>query len=125
MIDLLRVGGGEGNKPPAYTFAERFIPTEYRGMLRSNRWKYLLKTTDSDNGKEILEWVFDLKNDPQEVKNLLGSDKIRDDLLRRDYSEFRQNMSHISVEGKQRSPSTPATISKDMRERLKALGYVK
>jgi arylsulfatase A-like enzyme len=124
-IDLLRVGEGEENKSPEYTFAERFIPTEYRGMLRSNRWKYLLHTIDKDEGQEVLEWVFDLTNDPQELKNLLGSDKIRDERLRRDYSEFKQKMSQVDVGVKQPSSTTPEEIDEEMRDNLKALGYVR
>jgi len=124
-IDLLSVGEGERNQPPEYTFAERFIPSEYRGMLRSNHWKYLQKTIDRDNGKEILEWVFDLKHDPYELTNLLGRDTKKDDSLRSAFSQFVKEIAHEGSELRKLPAAPPKELGEGMRESLKALGYVK
>jgi arylsulfatase A-like enzyme len=43
-------------------------------MIRTNDWK--LMTTHRSGGKDV-EALFDLKNDPKEIKNLLGSNPDR------------------------------------------------
>lgn len=43
-------------------------------MIRSRDWK--LMTTHRGGGKDV-EALFDLKNDPKEIKNLLGSNPDR------------------------------------------------
>jgi arylsulfatase A-like enzyme len=64
--------------PPKYDFAisewtwkNQNVPSI---MIRTNGWK--LMTTHRDAGKKV-EALFDLKNDPYEMKNLLGSNPDR------------------------------------------------
>jgi len=68
----------EGTEPPKYDFAvsewqwkNESVPSI---MIRTDRWK--LMTTHRKGGKNV-EALFDLKNDPFEITNLLGSNPER------------------------------------------------
>jgi len=68
----------EGTIPPKYDFAvsewtwkNGNVPSI---MIRTDQWK--LMTTHRDGGKNV-EALFDLKNDPYEVNNLLGANPER------------------------------------------------
>jgi len=68
----------EGTEPPKYDFAvsewqwkNENVPSI---MIRTDRWK--LMTTHRKGGKNV-EALFDLKNDPFEMNNLLGSNLER------------------------------------------------
>jgi arylsulfatase A-like enzyme len=68
----------EGTETPQYDFAvsewqwkNGNVPSI---MIRTERWK--LMTTHRKGGKNI-EVLFDLKNDPHELNNLLGSNPER------------------------------------------------
>ncbi len=68
----------EGTAPPKYDFAvsewnwnNENVPSI---MIRTENWK--LMTTHRSGGKNI-EALFDLKNDPYEMNNLLGTNPER------------------------------------------------
>jgi len=123
-INLLNAGKNEENTLPQYTFAERFFPKGNMRMLRSNNWKYLVRKSLKSE-KKGTEWIFDLDNDPRELKNLIGLDKKRDNVIRSKYSNFIKKISSIQLEKIKSSSVSPKPLSPEMEEQLKALGYVK
>ena len=124
-INLLKAWDGKDIRLPEYTFAELFLPKRYMSMIRSNKYKYLMKKAFGNKEGKTVEWLFDLANDPKELNNLIGMDIKRDDLFREEHSKFIKELSHTKIELNASSPNAAKKLDQRTREQLKALGYVR
>lgn len=124
-IDVFAADGrGERSLPP-YTFAERYYPKGYLAMLRSNTLKYLINRETGEQGGALKEWLFDLGKDPRELHSLLGLDKARDARMRSQFAGFRDGLDHVKIAVNESSGGDRREMNKEMRDKLKALGYVR
>ncbi len=123
-IDLLGLAEKRDHMTPEFTFAERYYPEGYMAMIRSNVLKYLYKLEESKQEEAVSEWLFDLMQDPAEARNMLGQDQHKDREMRVQFSQMRRILSR-SILDRAPSPSVlKQPLNNDMREKLKALGYV-
>ncbi len=113
-------GGGDGSnllaplaeRPPLLIANADLYPESYRG-LRSERWKYLVRTGDG------AEWLFDLERDPHETRNLAESEANRLAELRRLLVQTEERLRAAAVPRSAARPDDPETLN-----RLRSLGYV-
>jgi tetratricopeptide (TPR) repeat protein len=93
------------------SFAESLVPLLHYGWsdlhaVRDGRWKYILAPKPE---------LYDLQNDPGELKNLVTLEPARANALR---------SALLAQAFRPASPNAPAGVSPDVLERLGALGYV-
>ena len=105
-------GGAAKDEP---TFAESLVPLLHYGWsdlraLRDGRWKYILAPKPE---------LYDLDNDPGELKNLVDSDQAKASAMRASL-ETRLRAEQSAGRNPTGAPAVPA----DVRARLGALGYV-
>jgi hypothetical protein len=123
-VDLVKAGIRPRAGPLCnYTFAERFLP--YASMLRSDRWKYLCETCDSAKSSTVAEWLFDLRDDPAELRNLIGKDDAKDLFFREKHTQFTQNLMRITPSAGFDTNRQGPSLGEELREGLKALGYAR
>src|SRR5262249_5679842 len=108
FASALRGGGMSENA----SFAESLVPRLHYGWsdlraVRDGRWKYILAPRPE---------LYDLENDPGELKNLADAEPGKASALR----------ASIGARMKQETskPDAGSTVPPDVRERLGALGYV-
>ena len=107
----LRAGGAVADEP---SFAESLTPLLHYGWsdlraVNDGRWKYILAPKPE---------LYDLKNDANELRNLVDSEPARAAALRRSIEE------RLRAEQSRTAPSESSGISREAMERLGALGYV-
>lgn len=113
---------------PAYTFAERNNNTGYFGMLRSNRWKYIMhESKDSPQHAPTWEMLFDLAADPKELQNLAGQGLEIQSLMRTEFTVLQDKLAHLKkhLSTMRGVPSAPSPIDSELQQSLKALGYAR
>lgn len=114
ILPLLRAGNDDHRIAPIVT-------SEY-GIVRNNRWKYVLDWRDPDNERELL---FDLDGDPSESRDVSASWPSITAELRARMADFR----HLLQERGARTaePAQPADeelLDPATREQLEGLGYL-
>lgn len=117
---LLPVLGGLGPLPAREAFAEHTnVKEKEQKALRTPRFKFIVSIPRrSSDGREESYELFDLKRDPREQKNLAPGLAAR-------VLELRGKVGRI-VEGSDtaRDEEVPAGIDEELRNQLKALGYI-
>ncbi len=111
---------GEGSLPPREAFAEHTnVKEKEQKALRTARYKFILSIPrrSSETSDETVE-LFDLKRDPGEHTNLAPGLATR-------VAELRAKIGRI-IDGSDtaREEEVPAEIDAELREQLKALGYL-
>jgi choline-sulfatase len=107
------LGGAKTNDAPS--FAESLVPLLHYGWsdlraVRDGRWKYILAPRPE---------LYDLDNDPGELKNLVDADPAKASAMRASIeTQIRSEKTAA------RSNPTAAGVSPEQLERLGALGYV-
>ena len=119
LVDLRAPNGGRGRDLLAgrddatmvvIENSDRY-PAKYHG-LRTNRWKYLVR--DGDGAEEL----YDLRDDPEELKNVADEHPERLASLRREYLDQIARLHDAAVEDAGIVTDDAATL-----ERLRAIGY--
>jgi arylsulfatase A-like enzyme/Flp pilus assembly protein TadD len=108
-------GGATKDQP---SFAESLVPLLHYGWsdlraVRDGRWKYILAPKPE---------LYDLDNDPGELKNLVDSDQAKASAMRASLEQRLASFAKASAP--QRAEQSASGVPTDVRERLGALGYV-
>ena len=112
LASSLKTGVALSDEP---SFAESLVPLLHYGWsdlrsVRDGRWKYILAPKQE---------LYDLQNDPGELRNLAGSESARARALRGSLE------AQLRVEqAAARKETAAAGVSPDVLERLGALGYI-
>ncbi len=111
---------GQGSLPAREAFAEHTnVKENEQKALRTPRFKFIVSIPrrSSDSRDESFE-LYDLKRDPGEQQNLAPGLAAR-------VAELRAKLGRIMDGGETaRDEEVPADIDNDLREQLKALGYI-
>ncbi len=106
---------GQDPPPAPLTYAETLEPRLRYGWsdlrsVREGRWKYIQAPRPE---------LYDLENDPGELRNLAEVERSRMETLQAGLDRF------LAAESTARGPGSPgASLPLDLREKLGALGYV-
>lgn len=112
LAPALRTGGALADEP---SFAESLVPLLHYGWsdlrsVRDGRWKYILAPKEE---------LYDLQNDPGELRNLAAAEAARARALRGSIEE------RLRVEqSAARKDTAAAGVPPEVLERLGALGYI-
>jgi arylsulfatase A-like enzyme/tetratricopeptide (TPR) repeat protein len=106
-------GGRRSLEEKRFVFCQSFYPGIYQcnsllGVVSAG-WKYIQTTRPE---------LYDLKNDPKEMQNLVDEQPHRARLMQGELSQILQTQVRING-GERQSP-----MDQEMRERLESLGYV-
>jgi arylsulfatase A-like enzyme len=102
-----------GELPELDAYAEATITTMQLLSLRSSRYKFI-QTVEGDNPQ-----IYDLLQDPSERQNLAASSRDLVDLLRQRVRAIRAG------ERRPEDVVDPDDLDPELREQLRALGYIK
>lgn len=108
----LKGGGAAGDEP---SFSESLVPLLHYGWsdlrgVNDGRWKYILAPKPE---------LYDLQNDPNELRNLVDAEPARAGALRAAIeARLRSEASTVS------NSTASSAVPPELRERLGALGYV-
>ena len=118
LVQFLDPGSYDGSgKAHSYRYFEtmnsRKKINQWQGFVDSG-FKYVRNLEDCD------EALFDLEQDPHELTNLAGENRLRTELMRTVFDSLLNSFESVSKEGS----ATENTLSREDIATLKALGYI-
>lgn len=106
---------GSQARPWTQAISESYLPHEApTACIRTLGWKFIL------NGRDSVRELYDLRDDPLEQNNL--ADDLEDQAHGLE-TQLREHLQRDMATSKDLDPESPE-ISDEMRERLRALGYL-
>ena len=101
-----------------FAFSENMMYTEDKKSIQNDRYKLIYFTVS--NKYEF----YDLKEDPNEQRNIYSADNEMAQQLREKLSEWMMKNREVSKKVLKGEKVTPATVNQDTKEALKSLGYL-